>query len=142
MGYRDDFYVPKNIIGYSGQVHAFPTVYFQQGSEFGHITQKHDISQNVGRGDVGDDPKYWIGNESYRGSLRLVEKSGDQIWHVSRSTLKKIEEVPFEDQMVLAQAIYQNTNQKYINDYSDAIFVDMRNAKIAKALMHRELLAR
>jgi len=48
MGYRDDFYRTANIIGYSGQIDSFPSVYFQSSSEYGHITQMHFYPQNDG----------------------------------------------------------------------------------------------
>lgn len=53
-GYKDDFYVQENIIGYTGKLGENPTVYFQSRNKngnitFGHITQEHDNKDNIGR---------------------------------------------------------------------------------------------
>ena len=53
MAYRADFYIPENIIGYTGSLHKNPTVYFLTDDEFGHITQSHRRADNVGREAVG-----------------------------------------------------------------------------------------
>src|SRR5262245_63408503 len=54
MAYKSDFYIPENIIGYTGQIEQNPTVYFLKGPPqgphtFGHITQGHQIGPNEGR---------------------------------------------------------------------------------------------
>lgn len=49
MGYRDDFYIAENIIGYTGTATLHPTVYFKYQYLFGHITQNHRNPQNIGR---------------------------------------------------------------------------------------------
>jgi hypothetical protein len=53
MGYRDDFYVVRNIIGYTGRI-SFdlpPTIYFYDCTRklLGHITQYHPNYENIGR---------------------------------------------------------------------------------------------
>jgi hypothetical protein len=63
MGYRDDFYVVGNIIGFTGLLHQSPTVYFHAGTEFGHITQDHWFEGNRCREGVRNDPNYTIDNE-------------------------------------------------------------------------------
>ena len=62
MSYRDDFYIPRNIIGYTGNINNNPTVYFQNGASYGHITQAHDIRQNIGREEVCQAQDYRIFN--------------------------------------------------------------------------------
>jgi hypothetical protein len=71
MSYRSDFYIPENIIGYTGHVDRNPTVYFRNllTQEFGHITQNWNddffgmvLSPNVGRETVHVDPTYTIVN--------------------------------------------------------------------------------
>ena len=89
MGYRDDFYMVQYIIGYSGNLHAFPTVYFRKGNEYGHITQKHPCPQNVGRMAVRSSADYWIGSEPGQGTLKLLEKENGVVFHESRSTLPR-----------------------------------------------------
>jgi hypothetical protein len=138
MGYRDDFYKVQYIIGYTGDLHDFPTVYFQKGNEFGHITQKHPDSQNVGRMKVEASNSYFIGNEIVEGSLKLVEKIRGRIIHVSRNTLTKVDVFhPANKNTValLAQSIYnRDRGEKYISHLSkkdDAMLNKTMEAKEA-----------
>jgi len=142
MGYRDDFYTAANMIGYSGDLHSFPTVYFQSGQEFGHITQKHDTSQNVGRGTVCAAENYSIGNEMVEGAMKLVEKIGTKAFHVSRSTLTPVAQMSNDDQSIISQAIWNCTDEKYIDGYTDEIFDALDATDANKARMHKELLKR
>lgn len=123
MGYRDDFYMVQNIMGYTGKLHDSPTVYFQKGSEYGHITQRHPLNQNVGRMKVHASNTYFIGNEMIEGSLRLVEKIDGKIFHTSRSTLTKVDVFhPANKDTValLARSIYNgDQGEKYNADRSD-----------------------
>jgi hypothetical protein len=140
MGYRDDFYMVQNIVGYTGNLNDFPTVYFQKGNEFGHITQKHGDSQNVGRMEVDSSANYFIGNEIVDGSLRLVEKIDGEIIHTSRSTLTKVDTfAPAERDTVaiLARSIYnRDQGEKYISSWSRKDFrkVDATIAAKSKVL--------
>jgi hypothetical protein len=115
MGYRDDFYRTANIIGYSGQIRSFPSVYFKSSSEYGHITQIHSYPQNVGRMKVESSVGYTIGNEPIDGVLKLVEKVNGNIFHESRSTLTRI--VGHQDFALLAQAIWRYPAEKYISEF-------------------------
>lgn len=136
MGYRDDFYMVQNIIGYTGDLHDFPTVYFLKGDEFGHITQKHAESQNVGRMEVYSSNKYFIGNELVNGSKRLVEKINGKVIHTSRSTLTKVdvfEPANKETVALLAQSIYgRDQGEKYISGWSNKDFDMVDKARAAK----------
>ena len=124
MGYRDDFYCVGNMIGYTGDVHDFPTVYFlikaPGGSIYGHITQKHKMPGNVGRMYVDDtpDPHYTIRNVRVGGVLKMVEQSTG--WsHPSRSSLKTFRDMSANDAVICAQAIWQCPYEKYISSYSE-----------------------
>jgi hypothetical protein len=81
MGYRDDFYIKDNILGYTGTIGKDPTVYFADAGgtaprlakvngkdhvlvTFGHITQFHDIADNIGRGAVMESTSYSIYNNA------------------------------------------------------------------------------
>jgi len=143
MGYRDDFYMVQNIVGYTGDLNNFPTVYFQKGSEFGHITQKHDESQNVGRTEVYSSDAYFIGNELVGGSLRLVEKIGGRTFHTSRSTLTKVDTfAPANKDTValLAQSIYnRDQGEKYISVWRKKDFTTVDKAMAAKAMVLAQL---
>ena len=140
MGYRDDFYMVQNIIGYTGNINNFPTVYFQKGQEYGHITQKHDESQNVGRMEVYSSAGYWIGNEMVGAVLKLVEKVNGEIFHESRSTLTTVNIfAPANRDAValLAQSIYnRDAGEKYISTFSEKDFdiIDATMANKARVL--------
>jgi hypothetical protein len=130
MGYRDDFYVTDNVIGYSGNLLDFPTVYFQSGTEYGHITQKHDTSQNVGRGKVRSAKGYTIENrKDSNGEMRLFESVNGKVFHASRGTLTSLASMTEAQKAVLFQAIWQNTGEKYIDGYTDEIFDQIDDTK-------------
>lgn len=81
MAYRDDFYKKENILGYTGDLNKNPTVYFADAGgdsprlvniggkdqvlvTFGHITQHHDLADNIGRGIVLESHSYSIYNNA------------------------------------------------------------------------------
>ncbi|MCK5818008.1 MAG: hypothetical protein KAH18_01910 [Psychromonas sp.] len=69
MNYRDDFYIEKNIIGYTGALtgRELPTIYFYDNLEsaFGCITQFHSNTSNIGRHPVRQDRNYLIFNSAH-----------------------------------------------------------------------------
>lgn len=86
MGYRDDLYQPRNIIGYTGDsmYRDRVTVYFLSGAEFGRITQYYpDDATNVGRSEVRSHYDYKIYNRETDGCA--VEFYNGKIQHESRS---------------------------------------------------------
>lgn len=90
MNYRDDFYVPANICGWTGQVHNFPTIYFYRRApgmmiEFGHITTSHSDEDNEGREEVRRAMNYRIYNDMYQGNLVGHESWGGAVRHYSRN---------------------------------------------------------
>jgi hypothetical protein len=107
MGYRDDFYVADNLIGYTGQIHRMPSVYFQRGSEFGHITQIHDSPLNNGREPVDDNPDYTMGNEWVDGEWCLVERIGGEEIHTSRNRFIPVAGLAVDEKAVLLQSIWK-----------------------------------
>lgn len=64
MGYRDDLYKTDFIIGYTGILHKQPSVYFfdEANDAYGHITQHHELDDNIGREVYIVDENYWIEN--------------------------------------------------------------------------------
>lgn len=138
MGYRDDFYAVENIIGYTGVLHDFPTVYFQTGTEYGHITQRHDFSQNVGRNEIHSAVGYSIGNEEIGGKLKLVEKMNGRIFHESRGTLTKVAQSDKDTMAILAQAIWKWPNEKYISSFGKKDLSEIRTAKKAMSELNKE----
>jgi hypothetical protein len=143
MGYRDDFYMVKYIIGYTGDLHDFPTVYFQKGDEYGHVTQKHDYPQNVGRMEVRQSNTHSIGNEIHEGTLKLVERDKGKITHVSRSTLTRVNVLDpsaTDTVALLAQSIcIAGAGEKYITTYSREDFKKIDSTMHAKSQLNDEL---
>lgn len=116
MKYRADFYIPENIIGYTGNINSNPTVYFQRGSEIGHITQDHDIKYNIGREEVTVATNYSIGND---GNGRSVEKDGMRVLHESRSPFVGSGAINFAAKYKLSLAIVNHTQKKQLGDLPD-----------------------
>ena len=75
MGYRDDFYIVGNIVAYTGDINANPTVYFEnlavRGTEFGRITQDHSDPNNIGRNKVHIKADYRLENRQLVDSVDL-----------------------------------------------------------------------
>jgi hypothetical protein len=125
MPYRSDFYCAENLIGYTGKLDDFPTVYFYKPStaEFGHITQKHDVKSNEGREVVMvSDGGYRAVNEDVTDSTGKVigqalrEYSGQRLIHPSRH-----EFIPksASNEGVLLQAINKFPNEKPFATWRD-----------------------
>jgi hypothetical protein len=117
MGYRDDFYIQANIIGYTGGINRDPTVYFLTGpahgpNEFGHITQAHNIIANVGREGVVRAALY----EMRQGAGGELEEWADGVCiHPSRNAFVAVSQATLP---TLAQAIGRFPNQKRISDFA------------------------
>lgn len=116
MGYRDDFYTADNLIGHSGDPKSHPTVYFMRDIGktvlFGHITQKPDVAENVGREKVNEHPEYLITNEEFEDGMHAVEWAGDDEIHTSRNRLVPIDESSDEVRALLLAAIAKCTEMK------------------------------
>ncbi len=85
MAYAPDFYIPENIIGYTGVLNKNPTVYFLSATHYGHITQVHDEWRNVGRETIASNARYIFGNVGDNGAL--VERDPGVMSHTSRSPM-------------------------------------------------------
>ena len=124
MPYRDDFYCAENLIGYTGKLNDFPSVYFSKLStgEFGHITQKHPIKGNEGREVVlTSDGGYRAVNEDVTDKDGEVhnafkEYCGKRCFHQSRN-----EFIPKDasNEGVLLQAITAFPNEKPFATWRD-----------------------
>ena len=64
MAFKDDFYTKENIIGFTGDLHNNPTVYFKTDDHVGRITQEHFREINIGRHDLYSTNGYRSGNFS------------------------------------------------------------------------------
>jgi hypothetical protein len=142
MGYRDDFYKAENMIGYTGTLHEFPTVYFLTKKEYGHITQKHPHSQNVGRHGVGDATNgYKIGNQQFpTGEKRMVEKRGKKVMHTSRGVLTPTKYMGDGDKAILLQAIYKWPDEKQITNFNKETRKELADTAAQHAKVMAELL--
>jgi len=120
MGYRDDFYVVDNVVGYTGKIQESPTVYFESESEVGHITQVHDIKSNIGREAVFSREGYSATNTDEGGEkVRLLEFEGTDLVHESRNAMVSVEGMSSNDQAVLAQSIwkFQEVKSRYLKKH-------------------------
>lgn len=110
MGYQDNLYCRKNIIGYTGDILHKPTVYFANEmcgavTEFGHITQQYDQPENIGREERDWSSGYAIDNLFVLGALRSVESKWGNPFHVSRSHFVPVRKVPPNKMLYLEAAI-------------------------------------
>jgi hypothetical protein len=117
--YRSDFFIVENIIGYTGNIHDNPTVYFMSSIEFGRITQSHDIAWNIGREPVAErfpdaDTYYKISNEVKNGVEVAVEKymlrsTGEVLLplHTSRNPFIDTRRKGMKTYALLSQAIWR-----------------------------------
>jgi hypothetical protein len=115
MGYRDDFYIAENIIGYTGKIGKSPTVYFKCGQESGHITQYHENDANLGREQVLSDPQYKYGNKffsDFNETVLFEEWPKHGIIHRSRNLLTFRDKISKSDFAVLCQVIWLYTKEK------------------------------
>lgn len=113
MGYRDDFYIVSNIIGYTGKVNKKPTVYFMTEDEYGRITQDHKNVNNIGRNKVRSREGYTFENEDVDGKVKMVERRNGQKYHTSRNPFVRVDHD--KDEMtvaLLAQSIKDFTEIK------------------------------
>ena len=132
MGYRDDFYTTANVVGYTGTLGNFPTWYFVNGNDFGHITHKHDESQNVGRMEVYSHSGYSYGNTGPNGALE--EKINGKVFHRSRNPFIAVDanNLSGAESSDLAGALkVVNGNEKYISGWSREDFDTVDEAKAA-----------
>ncbi|MEO0911745.1 MAG: hypothetical protein AAFY59_01960 [Pseudomonadota bacterium] len=116
MGYRDDFYTVKNIIGHTGKIESNPTVYFLHKVAdteiyYGHITQSHADGANVGREPVRQTTFYDAGNITVDGKL-IYEETVDGFNHQSRSAFTDIRDLSEKQIAVLARAIHNVQEEK------------------------------
>ncbi|MEM9259861.1 MAG: hypothetical protein AAGA62_09460 [Bacteroidota bacterium] len=105
MAYYPDFYHKSNIVGYTGNLYDAPTVYFERrtsyGIRFGHITQDHRFTINIGREKVREHSDYRMYNRG--GSAREYWNGAEN--HTSRTELRGKRELNMQALQVLAKAI-------------------------------------
>lgn len=128
MGYRDDLYNTKNIIGYTGRIKHNPTVYFKKKVgdaapgyvEVGHITQQHNLTRNIGREAVLMGKDYKIVNVKSNGKTKAKESFGGlRPFHPCRSAFVRIRFVPPWRRYILKAAISRFTQKKMEDIISD-----------------------
>jgi hypothetical protein len=111
VAYEPGFYVPENIIGYTGVLNKNPTVYFLSKTHYGHITQVHDEWRNVGRETIRSNAQYFFGNVGDGNAL--FERDPGVMTHQSRSPMILVgSTLPPE----LSHAIMVHSEQKALRD--------------------------
>lgn len=136
MAYRSDFYTMRNIIGYTGNINLFPTVYFQRGREYGHITQTHTNPTNVGRERVENDPTYRFDNYYIDQKLHLVEWEGGSPMHISRNAMVRREFFRGNDLLSCGAAIYRCQNiKKTYDEVADG--QQEKHQSVMQQMMHK-----
>lgn len=154
MAYRNDFYTVTNIIGFSGDVRFLPTVYFQRGDEYGHITQFHNRPFNVGREYVAfcRASQYHVYNHFIDGRIHAIEWEGYKLVHVSRNRIIKRDSFRPGDLQALSLAIrncphlkprYRHPGYEQTHDIKGKMQTELirRPQQVKKNAMHAELLA-
>ncbi|MGB9991808.1 hypothetical protein [Pseudoduganella rhizocola] len=99
----EHLYQPINIIGTTSQPGQRPTVYYRRPSgTFGHITQEHDIAENVGRMKARKTSDYTIGNTGVGGAM---EESAPSIgfYHPSRNPLRNFADLTLPERHAAEQ---------------------------------------
>jgi len=113
MGYRDDFYIERNIVGYTGRLGVKPTVYFENQTEYGRITQDHPNAGNIGRNKVRQKAGYQVSNQLSKGFFHAVEKNTG-VTHKSRNPIYNAHISKFErSRLAKAIALFPNLKSKY-----------------------------
>lgn len=107
MAYCNYLYNARNIIGYTGKVDDSPTVYFQLGRAYGHITQDHPTPINIGREEVAIHAGYHIDNYQIDGAYHSVEWEGREPIHMSRTAFVRREFFNPGDILTLSIALYR-----------------------------------
>lgn len=127
MAYRNDLYNVRNIIGYTGDLRYLPTVYFQRGHEYGHITQHHMLPFNVGREEVSFHLKYRITNYYRGGRIHAIEWEGNEEIHTSRNPFITRERFGHGDLLTLSAAMYRCPDLKLC--YTQPKVLEVAHAK-------------
>lgn len=129
--YAPDFYVPDNIIGYTGVLQKNPTVYFMSKTHYGHITQVHEDWQNVGREAIYPLGQYGFANMVVEGSIRLVEEDAARnMGHTSRSPITLMRTGPLPPE--LTHAIMVHAEKKARELTSDGLKIKVGDANLAR----------
>jgi hypothetical protein len=121
VSYRADFYIPENIIGYTGEIDNNPTVYFMTGpahgpNEYGHITQGHQIGPNEGREAVRRSTQYEI---RVGAGGNLEEWDGGQCIHPSRNAFISVTGLDAKSKYLLSCAIARFTEEKRVGRFTE-----------------------
>lgn len=142
MGYRDDFFIVQNIVGYTGDLQDNPTVYFETDEEQAHITQAHNKADNVGRGVVftieGHSKVNVYDPEDQK--EHLIEMQDGKKVHKSRNRFIAVPNIENREELktILEKAILRHNSIKsrYVK------FEKRRNVTISKEAMAKKPLVK
>ncbi len=115
---KSELYTKQNIIGYTKKSTIKPTVYFKNGNYYGHITQEHDLVDNIGREvPIFDDSKNVLFRNQLDGNeVRLYEYYPRvNLQHTSRSKFRKVN----DDNRLMLEESLNITEYKKINIIDD-----------------------
>ncbi len=150
MAFYDNLYSFENIVGYTGQLHNFPTVYFQsqQHNLVGHITQAHPFPQNVGRTDPLPLTGYrWENKPTPQGEV-LMEYFNNIKFHTSRNKFIELgtsvrgngaDRFDMAAFAILAQSIRNCPHQKQMDVFSKRDIRKIAAARDAKDAVMAQL---
>ena len=110
--YGSAFYQPHNIIGSTGDVDDHPTVYYQSGQTFGHITTAHKKPDNVGKEKVRTHSQYSMANTGKGGVLQ--EKIGAKVVHDSRNPFVSVSGEAEREKLHQATLDHRNLKSRYV----------------------------
>ncbi len=74
------------------------------------------------------------------GEMRLLEKRKGKVFHKSRSTLTRIDNMTPDGKAIILQAIWTYTDEKYIPATNKKLRSQLKKVKQNKAAMLNELL--
>ena len=143
MAYYDQLYQMQNIVGYTGDLHRHPTVYFisEELNLAGHITQAHPWPQNVGRTEPFPTDGYRMVNERKPHGTVLVEYYYNWAFHVSRNRFIALgthargggaDRFDVAAFAILAQSIRNCPHEKQMQGMDRTTFQSLQDAKAAK----------
>ena len=131
MGYKDEFYIRPNIIGYTGTPQNNPTVYFDDGIHYGSITQHHEDPNAVGRTNLRLSAEHHLlnytpnmedgyvisfpGMERAREVGAMLELKSGQVTHISRNPFVPVKQADTQLMAILTMSIERFKNLKRTN---------------------------
>jgi hypothetical protein len=100
-----------NVTGSTGQGGPSPSIYYQSGHTFSHVTTAHDKPDNIGRSKVRTKSDYSIGNTGPQGVSQ--EFHGGHVTHTSRNPFKPVQSPQKQRQLHSTALHFPDPKAKY-----------------------------